>query len=713
MSPSLAWAVLILDSADAETWGLFVVSLCIAFALGWAFSCTASTGSKEKSISSKLIRGEDRYEGERDKEGRRSGKGTMFYANGATYEGDWYKDKPWGRGKARSVNGDVYDGEWMDGKRANKGECLYADGSCFIGNFRDGKKHGRGVLTFKSLESFQGYWEEGELVEAVMRSQSYIYEGQVRALKPDGEGHMIFLLTERTSDKGNEHKDKNGSVSSPSSPRRGDVLIGLARGSSTQGDEYRGGWRDGLMHGNGVYHFHENDSYYEGQFEDNLLHGRGRLSVVHASSEVDHEDAVERPHGERLVSSFEGEFIEGIPAAQGVYCSWLGSVYEGELTLLFKEPDGSFSPHKNKEAANRVFMSKEKIASLASSAKKLFMRVPGEEDEEDDGDHEDENEVSLTSEAVFQRADTDKEGVTPQLTREQRLYARKVRGKASSFSVVWDDKLAFMHAHGSGRMLYPNGDKYTGEFRRNLRHGQGKLEYADKRDGVYEGGFEDDLPHGQGKLQVHVEGQGEKVYDGEFALGLRSGMGKLCFASGATYEGQWASDAFWGTGRYRFANGDVYSGAFEAGKRTGVGRMEYANGSVFQGRWHNNLRVQGQHIYQNGNTYTGEYRHNAMEGVGRFVWADGSSYEGCWVADKAEGMGRFAKPGKAGYVYEGGWKANKKHTGEEGDIARVVYNNGDEFQGQFQRGKMTGKGTLTTRDGVVQKGDFFDGVFQG
>ncbi len=704
----MAWELLF-DPAFSTHLALLLSSLCIAFVLGWALSRESTKGN---SISSRSPRGEDRYEGERDVEGRRSGKGLMIYANGSTYEGDWYKDKPWGKGKARSVNGDVYDGEWMDGKRANKGECQYVDGSCFIGNFHDGKKQGRGVLTFPSLESVQGYWEQGELIEAVMRSQTYIYEGQVQNLKPHGEGHMIFLSSGLDNNRG----------SAPSSPKRGDPLNDLVRESARQGDEYRGWWQDGLMHGHGVYHFCENNSYYEGMFKDNLLHGHGRLSVVHASSEVDHDEDEEETaaaaegrleNGGRLVSSFEGEFYEGVPATKGLYRSWLGSEYEGDLELLFKETDGTFSPHKNKEAVDRVFTSKERIASLASSAKKLFMRTPELDEDEVEEVELASDAVALSSQTDGMRVEEDSKGnATPQLTREERLL-QKGRGKASSLTKVWDDKLAFMHAHGKGTMTYPNDDKYSGDFKNNLRHGQGKLVYADSKEGVYEGSFEHDLPHGEGKIIVHVPGQGEKVYTGEMVQGQRSGIGTLYFPSGATYAGQWASDTFWGTGRYRFANGDVYSGAFMSGRRTGVGRMEYANGNSFQGQWQDDRRVKGQYNYKNGNIYTGEYRNNAMEGIGRFQWADGSSYEGGWAADKAEGIGRFTKPGSGGYVYEGGWKANKKDTGDDGELARVLYNNGDEFQGQFMRGKMTGEGTLVGKDGKEQRGQFIDGVFQG
>ena len=92
---------------------------------------------------------------------------------------------------------------------------------------------------------------------------------------------------------------------------------------------------------------------------------------------------------------------------------------------------------------------------------------------------------------------------------------------------MWDDDLAFMHAHGIGQMIYPNGDKYTGEFRRNLRHGQGKLECANKKEGVYEGTFEDDLPHGHGKLRDTCGGMRGQDVRGTLPLGKGKAWGAL------------------------------------------------------------------------------------------------------------------------------------------------------------------------------------------
>ena len=170
MSPSLAWMVLILDSADAATLGLLVVSLCIAFLLGRVLlvNVQIQASTKAGSMSSRPAVGEERYVGERDKDGRRSGMGTMFYSDGSIYEGDWYKDMPWGKGKARSANGDVYDGEWRDDERHGRGSMSYAgnDGQeqeRYEGEWADGKMHGRGKYVYEDGSVYEGMWALGKM----------------------------------------------------------------------------------------------------------------------------------------------------------------------------------------------------------------------------------------------------------------------------------------------------------------------------------------------------------------------------------------------------------------------------------------------------------------------------------------------------------------------------------------------------------------------
>lgn len=659
------------------------------------------------------------YVGERDADGKKHGRGKLTYPNRSSYEGQFVNDKPWGRGEARSKGGDIYKGEWLDGKRHNKGELHYSDGSCFVGTFRMGKKHGRGVLTLANLDSVEGVYEEGVMVEAIIRSRDHIYEGEVRNFKPHGRGRMIFIVSAQSEVEGKDLDGREGGgrsssiANTPLTMKFSETLESIVHDNGTHGDTYYGTWSDGLMDGHGIYHFCENDAYYEGEFHKNLLHGRGRLSVIHSRDDIP-EDAVDDK--ERRISTFEGIFEHGVPAAFGIYRSWLGSEYEGELKLLHMEDDGSFSPSKNRAAASRetdTVGKRSRLNSLAESAKKLFMGTAQDySDDEDDDEEGSEGELGSPMPSVNGMSPRENE-YTPRPTREQR-FVEGARSRERGDSVtLWEDPLAFMHAHGKGTFIYPNKDKFTGQLEGNLKHGHGKMVYANGS--VYEGHFESDLFHGKGTYTQVMKDQGTKTYTGYFQCGERSGVGKLVFPSGACYEGQWSHDCMWGTGKYEFSNGDVYTGSFIDGKRNDVGRVHFANGSTFQGHWKDDRRVKGEFVYKNGNIYVGSFNDKVMEGIGRFEWADGSTYEGGWLDNKAHGIGRFTKPGKSGYVYEGNWKANKKHTEKDtGELARVIYANGDEYIGSFVNGRMTGPGKKTFASGAEdQVGDFLDGTYQG
>lgn len=42
---------------------------------------------------------------------KKTGKGTMFFANGDRYDGMWLDDKPHDEGRMIFSNGDVYEGK--------------------------------------------------------------------------------------------------------------------------------------------------------------------------------------------------------------------------------------------------------------------------------------------------------------------------------------------------------------------------------------------------------------------------------------------------------------------------------------------------------------------------------------------------------------------------------------------------------------------------
>ena len=78
-------------------------------------------------------------------------------------------------------------------------------------------------------------------------------------------------------------------------------------------------------------------------------------------------------------------------------------------------------------------------------------------------------------------------------------------------------------------LTHTNGDRYVGEFKDNMKHGQGTMTYADGNQ--YVGEWKDDKYHGQGTLTT----TGGDQYVGEFKDGAfdPDGHGTLTYADGS------------------------------------------------------------------------------------------------------------------------------------------------------------------------------------
>ena len=93
--------------------------------------------------------------------------------------------------------------------------------------------------------------------------------------------------------------------------------------------------------------------------------------------------------------------------------------------------------------------------------------------------------------------------------------------------------------NGYGAYIYDNGDKYVGEFKKEVRNGQGVFIW------------------GKGKWE------------------------------GNKYVGEWQNDKMHGQGTLNYANGDKYVGGFKDGTFHGEGTYTEANGTVTKGLWEN------------------------------------------------------------------------------------------------------------------------------
>jgi len=260
--------------------------------------------------------------------------------------------------------------------------------------------------------------------------------------------------------------------------------------------------------------------------------------------------------------------------------------------------------------------------------------------------------------------------------------------------------------HGPGTLRFPNGDVFDGAFRRNAMHGAGVFTYANGD--VYEGQYVDGVRVG-GAL---VKADGTR-FDAEFTpegkvtqLTDKATGTKISFSAGASIEeaadeadaegkaakAKAAAADSWksGEGSVTYGNGDAYRGAFDDSKRHGFGTMVYANGDVYEGEWANDKRSGDGKMTWNEVTQFSE-------------WSRGWRYVGRWS------MGEFHGHGTLWYDVDGGKYVGQWENGIKCGLGREELA-GDVYEGDFAGDRRHGKGTLTTRDGIVFTGKFVDGA---
>ena len=168
---------------------------------------------------------------------------------------------------------------------------------------------------------------------------------------------------------------------------------------------------------------------------------------------------------------------------------------------------------------------------------------------------------------------------------------------------VKDDK--YEKYEGRGTFYWNDGDIYIGEFKNNLRDGQGKMYYKNNYKNFlkYDGDFENGTINGYGKMYYN-DGY---IYEGHFKHAKRQGMGKLYRERDdyITYFGMWKDDKRNGLGTYIYNGGfQKYHGYFKDDLKHGEGcvsslskhvskydkNFNYVYVPTYKGVWtHNNV----------------------------------------------------------------------------------------------------------------------------
>lgn len=124
-------------------------------------------------------------------------------------------------------------------------------------------------------------------------------------------------------------------------------------------------------------------------------------------------------------------------------------------------------------------------------------------------------------------------------------------------------------------MFYPNGSHYVGEFKNNLRDGNGK--FTNKKGYIYEGEWLDGHFEGWGTIKKRGnDGCVVSVYQGQFKNWKKHGEGKQFFVNGF-YEGLWRDGKRAGLGIMWYNDGSVYLGNWKDDKYDEIGTMVYGN----------------------------------------------------------------------------------------------------------------------------------------
>ena len=91
------------------------------------------------------------YEGERDAQGHRHGRGKFTFADGAVYEGDWLHGLRHGVGEFKYKDGSVYKGQWQHDLKHGQGKFWFSNGDITLG-----------VWTHDRLNGLARLWTKGQ-----------------------------------------------------------------------------------------------------------------------------------------------------------------------------------------------------------------------------------------------------------------------------------------------------------------------------------------------------------------------------------------------------------------------------------------------------------------------------------------------------------------------------------------------------------------------
>ncbi len=162
-------------------------------------------------------------------------------------------------------------------------------------------------------------------------------------------------------------------------------------------------------------------------------------------------------------------------------------------------------------------------------------------------------------------------------------------GGASGVTVRYGSGAACLEGdciNGYGRMRFPGGEEYAGDFSKGYIDGKGVMTWPNGD--RYEGAYGSDKRNGYG-ICGYRNGD---VYSGNYLNNIKNGTGVYKWKNGETYSGEWKNGRMDGSGTYTWPDGVIYTGQWRNGKRSGEGIITLPDSRVIRGIFSNNKLVE-------------------------------------------------------------------------------------------------------------------------
>lgn len=122
------------------------------------------------------------------------GTGSLKYANGSTYTGEFFEGSKNGYGHYISSEGYEYVGDWVCGKQSGNAQVNYKNGDLYTGKLKDGLRDGQGELfQVSSNRNYKGRWAKDRLQgEIEISDPKWIFIGSVEVSTGIGSGTLNY-----------------------------------------------------------------------------------------------------------------------------------------------------------------------------------------------------------------------------------------------------------------------------------------------------------------------------------------------------------------------------------------------------------------------------------------------------------------------------------------------------------------------------------------